>query len=100
MEIKLNKIDPDLRQRINDKTKEGKIHRKEDISINSENYNKNSDSEGKKKKKKDKFSLAKYANKKINVNAVKVVQYEIVAEKDEELGNASDNKGLFIDSRG
>ncbi|MDT8716668.1 hypothetical protein IAI10_08360 [Clostridium sp. 19966] len=99
MEIKFNKIDPDLRQRINDKTKEGVIHRKEEISIEQDKHNEEQDRRGKNKKNNKKFSLTKYVNKKININAVKVVEYKVTAERSEETNKASDSRGIFIDSR-
>ena len=34
MEFRLNKIDPDLRQRINEERAEGKVHTKKEININ------------------------------------------------------------------
>ena len=38
MEFRLNKIDTDLRQKINDQTREGKVHTKKGISIDKHKY--------------------------------------------------------------
>ncbi|MCM8710959.1 hypothetical protein M2651_07960 [Clostridium sp. SYSU_GA19001] len=77
MEYRLNKIDTDLRQKINESTKEGKVHGTKNISINK-------DKKEEKKEKKD-YSLKRYkATQKFSVEAVKTV-----------VQNSS--KGSFID---
>lgn len=104
MEFRLNKIDTDLRERINAETKEGKIHRKSDIIIKKESYRegKNRQREKSEKKKEEKFSLSKYASndKKISINAVKVENMNVEATWDK--GKTSEEleyKGVFLDTR-
>ncbi|WP_027625838.1 hypothetical protein [Clostridium lundense] len=74
MEYKLNKIDTDIRQRIEDSTKEGLVHRKQEIEINKDS-NKHS--------KRENFSdeLKKHSKK----NAQKSKRLFIQAEKIDEV---------------
>lgn len=68
MEFRLNKIDTDVRQRIEDQTKEGKVHSKKGISIQKDKkqrQGKNNDFYSKMEK-----NLKDKKNK-IKVNAVK-----------------------------
>lgn len=81
MEYKLNKIDVELRQQVNDAAKDGKVHSKEDIEIRTQ------DKEEKKKKPEDygyKLKKFKSVNKKLIVNAVKVETINVEAYKEEE----------------
>lgn len=102
MEYKLNKIDTDIRNTINEQTKEGKIHSKQSVEINSEGL-KGSNHRSKdkhKEKKKEPFNISKYVkgNKTIEVKAYKSDSIEVDAEK-EENKNKGSGKGLFIDIR-
>lgn len=76
MEFKLNKIDTELRQKINDSTKEGKVHTKHGIVISKE----------KKGQSKGNFEseLMKYDNKKkkIVIGASKTEHIDVDAFKD------------------
>lgn len=64
MEYKLNKVDFEIRQRINDSVKEGKIHSKNQLNINKYAHNEN---------KEDKYesSNTNKHKKKVLVEAVK-----------------------------
>lgn len=86
MEYKLNKIDTELRQKINEEAKEGKIHSKTALNINisKDRQNKNKYFENKNKKKKE-F---------IEVEAIKVESFETEATKEE-----TNERGIFIDIR-
>ena len=101
MEFRLNKIDTDLRERINEETAEGRIHTKKDILIDNSKYDSRREQKHNKRKPREKFSISKYVpgNGKINVDAVKVESVDIKAEKDESLKDSSEYKGLSIDSR-
>lgn len=96
MEFRLNKIDTDLRQKVNDMTKEGKVHSKNGISINKQ---KNADESEKKnfgefyKKEQEKKNRSK-----ISVEAVKTETIEVEAEKrtDDDTRNLT---GVFLDTR-
>lgn len=93
MEYRINKIDTDLRQRINDITKEGKVHGTKSISINKDAQ------EQKKKNKEFKKYLSQQRNKdKLLVEAVKSENVEVEAYK--EGSDAEDSaKGVFLDTK-
>jgi hypothetical protein len=102
VEFRLNKIDTDLRQLVNDKTKEGKVHSKDEVLINKDSsYEKREGHNNRDRRPKEKFSLEKYSGKtkKIVVEAEKTENIEVEASK--ETGHASDNTymGRFIDIR-
>ncbi|MBL4938007.1 hypothetical protein JK636_20050 [Clostridium sp. YIM B02515] len=88
MEYILNKIDTDLRQKINDAAKEGLIHGTKNIEINKD----------KQKEKKD-YNPERYDNhKKIIVDAVKAEKIEIDATNENvEYDEAS--KGVYLDTK-
>ncbi|WP_040211200.1 hypothetical protein [Clostridium polynesiense] len=99
MEFRLNKIEPQTRQKVNEMTREGIIHSKSGLKINS--YSRKFDGERRKKFKKHpkEFKFSNLLKKdQIYVEAVKVDTIEIEATKDEK--EASLNyKGVFIDTR-
>lgn len=75
MEYRLNKIDTDLRQKINDAAKEGKVHGTKNVAINR-------DKKEEKKEKKD-HKLERYSkSKKLLVDVVKTENIEIDAFKE------------------
>lgn len=93
MNFLLNKIDTDIRRKLYEKTKDGKVHRKSTISINK-------DSEKQKKKffkeyvkeeamKKDKGKIT------INVSKVKEPTISLKAEKEEDINLLG--RGTFLD---
>lgn len=88
MNFLLNKIDTDIRRKVYDKTKDGKVHKKEKINI----Y-KDSD----KNKKRNFDELVKEQKKKIIVNGVKdyTSDMEVKAERNQELKDLGN--GIFID---
>lgn len=95
MNFLLNKIDNDIRKKIYEKTKDGKVHRKSDIKINK-------DSEKQKKKFFNEYveaekEQAKKKQKKITINATKTENSNIslYGEKEENL-NAM-GYGTFLD---
>lgn len=63
MEYKLNKIDPEVRRRVNEVTKSGKVHGKNSIKVNEDNKKNKKDFESQLKKQRDK-------EKKLLVDAV------------------------------
>jgi hypothetical protein len=100
MEFRLNKIDTDVRQKINDETKEGKVHTKKGISIEKRSYEDRREQKNNKRKPRERFSITKYtSDKKISVEAVKIEKVDVAAEKEENIKQAAEYKGLFIDSR-
>ncbi|MGO5072704.1 hypothetical protein ACTQ4K_01925 [Clostridium sporogenes] len=96
MEFRLNKIDLEVRDKIKEQTKEGKVHSKQNITINKQDRDNNSKDRGfyeqlKKQKK----------NKNIKVKAVKYVKGEnldIEATKEEIEGKAT-IVGTIIDTK-
>jgi predicted CopG family antitoxin len=95
MEYRLNKIDTEVRQTIQDETKEGLIHRKLGLKINKNVYkdNKNKNfSEQLKKYSENKKNTSKV----ISVEAEKVQHAEIEAFMDENEKNIL-SSGRFLD---
>ncbi|MTK13654.1 MAG: hypothetical protein F8N39_16775 [Clostridiaceae bacterium] len=99
MEFRLNKIDPEVRNRVKETTSAGKVHTKSGIVINKDNQNKKNkngesfDSELEKQvKKKEK--------KKLSVDAIKVQEVEIPAYKEELDSQSKDEAaGHILDVR-
>lgn len=98
MEYKLNKIDPEVRQRVNETTSAGKVHTKTGLNINKDNKDKKNRNgndfsaqlEKQKNKNKDKFS----------VQAVKLDEVEVSAYKEEvENLDKDETKGHMLDVR-
>lgn len=90
MDLRLNKLDPDIVQSVNELTKSGKIHGKKQISINNNlNKNKHRNEEGKKFK--------NYLKEKYVVRAKK--SEENHQEKNDKKNDSSKILGKFIDSR-
>ena len=89
MEFRLNKIDLEVRDKIKEQTKEGKVHSKQNITINKQNKDNNSKDRG--------F----YKNKNIKVKAVKYVKGEnldIEATK-EEIEGKDNIVGTILDTK-
>lgn len=96
MEFRLNKIDLEVRDKIKEQTKEGKVHSKQNITINKQDRDNNSKDRGfyEQLKKQNK-------NKNIKVKAVKYVKGEnldIEATKEEMEGKAT-IVGTIIDTK-
>ncbi|NMM61274.1 hypothetical protein HBE96_00870 [Clostridium sp. P21] len=97
MEFRLNKIDPEVRQRVKETTSAGKIHTKSGIAINKDNKkNKNGqDFSSELEKQKDKRKA-----KKIYVDALKSEEVEVSVYKEEKEDLSKDEiKGYIIDIR-
>ncbi|WP_066892481.1 hypothetical protein [Clostridium nigeriense] len=93
MNFLLNKIDTDIRRKLHEKTKDGKVHRKSDIIINK-------DSEKQKKKFFNEYvkeEAKKRDEGKITVNATKIESQTISlnGEKEEDLKTLG--YGTFLD---
>lgn len=81
MEFKINKIDPEVRQRIRNITKEGVVHNKTNLKID-----KDKKEEDKKQDKSFKEELNKFkktSKKKIVVSAEKIEDVEIIGYRDD-----------------
>lgn len=107
MEYKLNKIDLDVRQRIEDSVREGVVHRKDEISIkkdggNPEGKSKNNFSKSLKKVKdeeeKDKNDKKNKKENKISVEAVKIKVVNVEASM-ESKDKESLISGRFLDTK-
>ncbi|MBE6055229.1 MAG: hypothetical protein E7212_15270 [Clostridium sartagoforme] len=93
MNFLLNKIDTDIRRKLYEKTKDGKVHRKSDIIINK-------DSEKQRKKYFNEYVKEEKNKKekgKITVKATKIQKSAISlnCEKEEDLNTT--NYGTFLD---
>jgi len=93
MEYRLNKIDTEVRQIINDSTKEGKVHNyKELTKVNKDGRNSSQNQGGSFKE-----QLEKSQKEKIIVNAVKFQEVNVDALKDDFIGEL--NQGRFLDTK-
>ncbi|KEI16203.1 hypothetical protein Z961_06735 [Clostridium haemolyticum NCTC 8350] len=94
MEYKLNKIDTELRQMVNDSTKEGKVHgNKETYKVDKDKKERNKKNYGEQLKK----QLFKKNKKKIIVDAVKIKSVKVDAFRDKESKNLI--RGRFLDTK-
>lgn len=97
MEFRLNKIDPEVRERVKETTSAGKIHTKTGIIINKDTKKNKEDNEAdfedelKRQKKKGK--------KKLLVEAVKVEEVQIPVYKEADSSSEDENRGHFLDVR-
>jgi hypothetical protein len=90
MEYKLNKIDPNLRQKVNNATKEGIVHGTKNIAINK------GKSEDNKENSRNKPKLQEQEkNKKLLIDAIKAENIEIEAVKEEHEAS----KGRYLDTK-
>jgi hypothetical protein len=95
MEFKINKIDMEIRQRINDKRKEGKVHSNGNVKINKVNSDKNDNSRNDKFE--DIMSKIKKGKKKIIVQATKSETLEVEAFKDNKV--SLEDMGIYLDTK-
>lgn len=94
MEFKINKIDMEIRQRINDKRKEGKVHSNGNVKINKVNSDKDDNSRN------DRFEqvMSKLKKgKKIIVQATKSESLEVEAFKDNKV--SLEDIGIYLDTK-
>ncbi len=96
MEYKLNKIDPEVRQRIKETTSSGKVHAKSGIVIGDHNKNKRNESGSDFNSKLEK---EKNKNKnRISVDAVKIAEVQVPAYKEDmDNLNKDETKGHILD---
>lgn len=85
MEFKLNKVDPEVRQRVKETTSAGKIHTKTGIAIDKDNRNRKNQNQMDfgSELKKQKAEKAKKEKKILSVDAVKTEEVEVSAYKEE-----------------
>lgn len=104
MEYKLNKVDLDVRQRIEDSVREGVVHRKDEISIkkdggNPEGKNKNEFSKSlKKAKQQGKKDKENKKEDKILIEAVKMKAINVEASIDSK-DKENLTSGRFLDTK-
>jgi len=97
MEFRLNKIDPEVRERVKEITRPGKIHTKTNIFINKDTKKNKEDNQAefeeelKRQKKKEK--------KKLLVQAVKVEEVQIPVYKEADTSSDDESRGHFLDVR-
>lgn len=97
MEFRLNKVDPEVRQRVKETTSAGKVHTKSGIVINEDYKDRGKDRQGDFKSELNKFKQGK--NKKpILVKAVKMEEIEVKAFKEEKSNISKDiERGTILD---
>ncbi|MCT8976136.1 hypothetical protein N4T77_05950 [Clostridium sp. CX1] len=99
MEYRLNKVDPELRQRIKETTKPGKIHNKAEIAVNTDSKNKNKKDGTEFSSELEKQKKEKEENKKkITIEAVKLEEVNIPAFKEPE-SSKDEMRGNILDVR-
>lgn len=96
MEYRLNKIDPEVRNKVNEATSAGKIHTKSDIVINKDRKKSKEDNDAEFE---EELKKQKKENKKILVEAVKVEEVEILAFKEADNLAKDEKKRHFLDVR-
>lgn len=100
MEYKLNKIDIELRQMVNDAAKVGKVHGSKGTSKISKDKKEKNKPKNKQQKKKDNKKLSekttKNTNEKILVDVEKTNEIEIDAFKEKEENSVH---GRFLDTK-
>lgn len=97
MEFRLNKIDPEVRERVKETTSAGKIHTKTGIIINKDTKKNKEDN-----KADFKDELKRQGEKrkrKLLVEAVKVEEVQIPAYKEADSSSEDENRGHFLDVR-
>jgi len=96
MDYRINKIDPEVRQRIQDVTKEGIIHNK--INLKTSKDKKKNRNKDNKSFEEQLSKFEKTSKKKIVVSAEKIEDVEVIAYKDKK--NLKDSEvGSIIDIR-
>lgn len=91
MEFRLNKIDTELRQVVNDATKEGKVHGNKGISKIDKDAKQNKQED----KKNFKRQLDEKKEKKVVVAAIKVKEINIEASREDSIPDLT--YGRFLD---
>lgn len=100
MEYKLNKIEPEVRQRVKETTSTGKVHTKSGIAINKDSKNKKHDNGENFSSELEKQRGKNKNRNKFSVEAVKVDEVEISAYKEEvENVDKYEIKGHILDVR-
>ncbi|MCH3964327.1 MAG: hypothetical protein LKE46_08615 [Clostridium sp.] len=97
MEFRLNKVDPEVRQRVKETTSSSKVHNKREIFINNDQKNK-----GKSGEKSFDTELKKYKQgknkKRIMVQASRVEEVEVKAfREDWQTVSKDDGRGNILD---
>lgn len=99
MEFRLNKIDTDLREKLQEETKAGKVHRKTNIKIENNGYReKNKDSENKNNHRGESFAEM-VKKQKVTIDAVKGQTLEVQVEKEPSTCEDINYRGVFIDTK-
>lgn len=96
MEFKLNKIDSDLRQKINDATKEGKVHSKKDIVIQKQENRRGKGEQMEFAKQLKKYEEKPKSNLIIKAEKIDEVEVDVYLERDTK---SSIRKGLLLDTK-
>lgn len=93
MEFKLNKIDTDLRRKLQEETKDGKVHRKKDLKIEDNGYRENEN-----KHREENFAEV-VEKQRITIDAVKKQTLEVQVNKEPSTYDDINYRGIFIDTK-
>lgn len=98
MQYIINKIDTDIRRKVLEKTKDGKVHRKDEISRINEmkDHGEHLDEKSKKKNEEKHFSEVLEDVKKVTVEAVKLESVKVDAQLNSK-EKKIERKGVFLD---
>lgn len=100
MEFQLNKIDTNIRRKLQEKTSENKVHSKYGvkISVNADKEKKDNQSNDSKKKSFEE-ELHKAGNKEIKVSAVKKETIHVKTKLEAQTDKLGIKEGFYIDTR-
>lgn len=97
MEFRLNKVDPEVRQRVKETTSSSKVHNKREIFINNDQKNKGKNGQNSFDAELKKYKQGK-SKKRIMVQATKVEEVEVKAFREEgQTISKDDGRGTILD---
>lgn len=97
MEFRLNKIDPEVRDRVKEITSPGKIHTKAEVLVNKDTKKSKEDNQAEFEDELKRQSKKK--KKKLFVQAVKLDEVQVPAYKEADNSSEDENRGHFLDVR-
>lgn len=99
MEFRINKIDTDLREKLKEETKDGKVHRKKELKLENNGYReKNKDSSHKNNHSEESFAEM-VKKQRVIIDAVKGQTLEVQVEKEPSTCDDINYRGVFIDTK-
>lgn len=99
MDFRLNKIDTDLREKLQEETKDGKVHRKKKLKIDDNSYRENNKDSSHKNKHSEESFAEMVKKQKVTIDAVKGQTLEVQVEKEPSICDDINYRGVFIDTK-